>query len=104
MICSAEKRTVMPKNSNRDERLYREALFEYQAASLRAFLRRFRLFGAGFLLASVAVSLLLEGMPLHALASTVAGPMTLIIWLGFLIMTAVYGSMALGKWLLMKQK
>ena len=56
------------------------------------------------LLASVAVSFLLDGMPLHALAGTVAGPVALIVWLGFLIMTAVYGSMAIGKWLLMRQK
>lgn len=94
----------MPKNSKRDDRLYREALLEYQAASLRVFLRRFRLFGSGLLLASVAVSFLLDGMPLHALAGTVAGPVALIVWLGFLIMTAVYGSMAIGKWLLMRQK
>ena len=94
----------MPKDNKRDERLYREALLEYQADSLRAFLRRFRLFGSGFLVASVPVSLLLEGMPFHALASTVAGPLTLIVWLGFLIMTAAYGSMAIGKWFLMRQK
>jgi hypothetical protein len=94
----------MSEKNDRYERAYREALHEYQAASLRVFLRRFRVFGVGFLLASVAVALLLEGMPLHAFAGTFAGPVALIIWLGFLIMTAGYGSMALGKWLLMKQK
>lgn len=94
----------MSHKSDRDERLYREALLEHQAASLKVFLRRFRLFGTGFLLASMAVVLLLEGMPFHALADTVAGPLTLIVWLGFLIMTAGYGSMALGKWLLMREK
>jgi hypothetical protein len=55
-------------------------------------------------MASAALVMLLEGMPFHALAGTLAGPVMLIIWLGFLIMTAGYGAMALGKWLLMKHK
>ena len=94
----------MSKSGNGDEQLYREALVEYQAASLRFFLRRFRLFGFGLLASSAAVVLLLEGMPLHRLAQGVAGPVALLLWLGFLVTTAIYGFMALGKWLMMKQQ
>lgn len=94
----------VPARTPKDEQLYRDALYAYGRESLQVFLRRFRRFATGLLASTAVVVLLLQGMPLHEWAKTPVGPAALVVWLGFLVMTACYGSMALGKWLLIKQR
>jgi hypothetical protein len=84
-----------------DEDLFRQALAEGRATDIRLFLRKFGKFGSGFLAASLVLGLFLEGMPLHSW-SNVAGPLILLVWMALLVMTAIYGSMAVGTWVMTK--
>ena len=89
------------RSEDDEELLYRQALDEGRAADIRFFLGKFGKFGSGFLAASLVLALFLDGMPLHVWWS-IGGPLILLIWMGFLVMTAIYGSMAVGKWAMTK--